>query len=50
MYAIEDPDCRIVPFPNSKRGNKNIVKMTKAGGCYQDNPADFVHFLGLHSL
>lgn len=27
-----------------------MVKMTKVGGCYQDNPADFIHFLGLHSM
>jgi hypothetical protein len=50
IYAIENPDCRAVPFKDAPRGKKNLVEMAKAGGCYEDNPADFVHFMGMHSL
>ena len=50
MYDQENPDCRAVPFPNSPRGTKNLVEMAQAGGCYQDNPADFVKFLGIHGM
>ena len=31
-------------------GKKNIVSMAQAGRCYEDNPADFARFLGLHSI
>jgi hypothetical protein len=50
LYATEDPDCRVLLFENAPRGDKNIVKMAKAGGCYQDNPADYVHLMGLHGM
>ena len=50
MYANENPDCRAILFPNAPRGNKNLVEMAQAGNCYQDNPADFVKFLGLHGM
>jgi hypothetical protein len=27
-----------------------MVKMARAGGCYQDNPADYIQLMGLHAL
>ena len=50
LYAISDPDCRLLPFKGAPLGTKNIVPMAKSGGCYQDNPANFVQFLGIYKL
>lgn len=42
LFAISDPDCRKVPFKDAPLGQSNVVKMAKAGGCYEDNPANYV--------
>lgn len=50
LYALGDPDCRVVPFKDAPIGKKNLVQMAKAGGCYQDNPANFISLIGLYKL
>ena len=50
LYASKNPDCRAIPFERAPMGKKNIVSMAQAGRCYEDNPADFARFLGLHSI
>ena len=50
MYASKDPDCRAILFEGMTPGRKNLVKMAQAGNCYEDNPANYVHFMGIHAI
>ena len=50
MYAFKNPDCRVIPFPDSPLGAKNMVEMAQAGNCYEDNPADYVTHLGIFKM
>jgi hypothetical protein len=50
LFAVSNPDCRAVLFEGAPSGGKNMVEMAQSGRCYEDNPADYATFLGLHSL
>ena len=50
IFAEKDPDCRAIIFDGAQPGGKNMVKMAQAGNCYEDNPSDYAHFLGLKAI